>query len=423
MSTQTETMNHKYPQPLANLPEQIVSAEKLIKHIEEERDVSIWDVAYEYMQEFHPNGLPKDFIGVGEQVVKKLKRHPSLWYNSPNYNCIGEYRVQGYEWMKFIWHIRYVCQVCQQEPVNAEESEKEEVEETTSTSESGYSKQQFQKLMSMMNRFITTTSVAEFMETSSDDLINLIDVTSDVISSLRSSNEEFNSVFGQLSEDDHKTLHETMSSMLWKMKPKIEQEKFKQFLNTTLINFVVSEQFTALKGEDMPLQAKMGKAKGLYFKWINQTSEYAPIFKMLTKNQKSKLTEKMNEAVKAEFESEIVEMSVQKAQLSPSSQEGKVNVEPVIERQTTPVPLEPKTPPIEELIGKRPLTPPPMMDEPPTKKLRFGELVHLDHLDLASSPASNHHENIEPKTPVEVKSFSFSESKQKMVTSSEVLDS
>ena len=211
MSTQTETMNHKYPQPLANLPEQIVSAEKLIKHIEEERDVSIWDVAYEYMQEFHPNGLPKDFIGVGEQVVKKLKRHPSLWYNSPNYNCIGEYRVQGYEWMKFIWHIRYVCQVCQQEPVNAEESEKEEVEETTSTSESGYSKQQFQKLMSGMNRFITTTtSVAEFMETSPDDLI---DVTSDVISSLRSSNEEFDSIFGQLSEDDHKTFHDLPSAI------------------------------------------------------------------------------------------------------------------------------------------------------------------------------------------------------------------
>lgn len=434
MSTQTktnQTMNHKYPQPLANLPEQIVTAERLIKHIEEEQEVSIWDVAYEYMQQVYPNGSPNNLAGVGEQVVEKLKQHPSLWYNSPNYSCIGEYRVQGYEWMKFIWHIRYVCQVCQNPVSEDKESDEEEVEETTSTAaaaptESGYSKQQFQKLVSGMKKFVSTTaSVAEFMETSPSDLIN---VTKDVVSSLRGSNEEFDSVYGQLSDDDHNTFHETMSSMLWAMMPKVQEEQFKQFLNTTLINFVVSEQFTALKGQQMPLQGKMGKAKGLYFKWINQASEHAPIFKLLTKNQKSKLTAKMSEAIKAEFENDTVEMTVQKAPSSPSppppspqkeaEAEAKVD-EPVVERQITP---EPKTPPIEELIGERSRTQPPLMNQPPMKKVRFDEPPHLTHLDLASSPASDCSENVEPKAPVEVKSFSFSESEQKMVTSSEVVD-
>lgn len=445
MSTQTETnMNHKYPESLAILPEQIVSAERLIKHIEEEQHVSIWDVAYEYMQQHYPNGPPPNLTEVGEQVVEKLRRHPSLWYISPNYTCIGEYRVQGYEWMQFIWHIRNVCNVCQSDQSFEQDEVEEEVQESPSVFEesasvaagapvpTGYSKQQLQKLMGEMKKFISTTaSVAEYMETGPD---NLFDITADVIAALRKSNEEFDSVFNQLSEQDCETFNETMNSILLKMKPEIDQTQFKQFANTTLINFIISEPFTALKGQQMPIQAKMGKAKGLYFKWINQISEYEHIFKMLTKNQKSKLTVKINDSVKAEFENETVEITVQKAPVSPSlpppSSEGyeEPPVEPIaaqLERQITPHLSEPQTPPLlavnVELVDNRSRTPPHLEVQPPAKRVRFDEpkdFKHLEHLDLTSSPASN--EEIEPKAPVpvSVKSFSFSESEQKMIDSS-----
>lgn len=116
MSTQTMKNNyHKYPEPLPVLPEQIVTAKRMIEYIEKDAEVSIGDVVYEYMQQHFPNGPPYNLTSVGEAVVEKLRRHPSLWYKSPNYTCIGEYCVQGYEWMKFIWYIRNICNICQRD--------------------------------------------------------------------------------------------------------------------------------------------------------------------------------------------------------------------------------------------------------------------------------------------------------------------
>lgn len=105
-------MNRKYPQALPDLPEQVVSSEKMIKHIEEERGVSIWDTAFLFMQKNYPIEHPSNYTGIAEKVVEMLKVHPSLDEVSPNSNCIGEYRVVGEESLNFINYIRHACSHC-----------------------------------------------------------------------------------------------------------------------------------------------------------------------------------------------------------------------------------------------------------------------------------------------------------------------
>lgn len=345
--------NYKYPIALANLPEQIVTADKMIEHIEKECKVSIWNFIYEYMQQYYPDGPPNDLTGVGEAIVKNLKEHPSLLYRSPNFNCIGEYRVQGYEWMRFIMHIRYICNVCQKlneeddDNDDEEEDEEEDEDNIEEENETSYTKQQFTKLLVDMNKYISNSkSVIEYMESYPEDLC---DVTIDIINYLTNNDKEFDNVYDKLCDDDRSEFHDKMSSILWDMEPKIREDEFNKFINTTLTNFIQSEQFIILKKQDMLFNNKIGKAKGLYFKFINNsTSKYSLIFKMLTKNQKSKLNNEIHDKI----------------------------YEELLKEETHEIT---DTPPIELLIGKRPHSPPPLISEPHIKKAR------LDFTSLSNS--------------------------------------
>lgn len=257
--TETQTMNHKYPQPLQLLPEQLVSAERLVEHIEEEQEVSIRDVAYEYMKERFPNGLPKpseeseeseepvvNMTGIGEKVVEKLRHHPSLWYNSPNYNCIGEYRVEGYEWMRFINYIRTICYECMIEEDDQEEKERTvEVQETTSS-------------------------------------------------------------------------HASQPPPPPRPLPKnVNDTDFNQFVNNSFTAFFNSDEFVALKQSDQNLQlkGKIGKAKGHYFKFINKCGDFSSTLRELNKDQKLELVQRFLERIENEYEN--IEVSVQKSTTPP----------------------------------------------------------------------------------------------------------
>ena len=92
-----------------------------------------------------------------------------------------------------------------------------------------------------------------------------------------------------LKEADQTKLNTTVDELLNNLRPQIGLDQFKEFMSSTVISFVATPGMQELKESSVPLKAKMGKSKGLFFKYVATSEQFGPVFKMLTKYQKNKL--------------------------------------------------------------------------------------------------------------------------------------
>lgn len=318
--TQVTTYTHKYPEPLALLPNQIVTAEKLLDHIAE-RDVDLYQIVSDYLSEHYSKGCPNNFTEIGEAIIEIVRKHPNLWYNSPNNICIGEYRVQGYEWMCFIWSIRNLIHYhlypegdaddsnyedeVEQTETNDDVKEDEEITTSVQTQqEEGYSPQLFQKFLSAVKKYVNSTdSVAEFMESNPTDLTDFRQKLLGIVSEQDSA---YPPMVSNFKEADQIKFSTTVYELLNSLRPQIGLDQFKEFMSSTVISFVITPDMQELKESSIPLKAKMGKSKGLFFKYVATSEQFGPVFKMLTKYQKNKLNAHMATAFELEFQEILV---------------------------------------------------------------------------------------------------------------------
>lgn len=308
--TQATTYTHKYPEPLALLPNQIVTAEKLLDHIAE-RDVDLYEIVSNYLKKHYSSGCPSNFTGISEAIIEIVRKHPNLWYNSPNSICIGEYRVQGYEWIRFIWSIQnmiYYHFNPEGDTNDAGDTNDVNNEKTTShvqtDKEKGYSPQLFQKFMLAVKKYVNSTDlVAEFMDSNPTDLT---DFRQQLVNIVSEQDSVYPSMVLNFKEVDKTHFNSTVEELLNSLRPQIDQDQFKEFMSNTIINFVTTPSMEELKKSSVPLKAKIGKSKGLFYKYVASSEQFGPIFKMLTKYQKNKL----NSYMQTTFESEFQEIQV-----------------------------------------------------------------------------------------------------------------
>jgi hypothetical protein len=276
-------MNRKYPEPLPELPEQIVSSEKLINHIEEECEVSIWDTAFLFMQTNYPNEHPSNYTGIAEKVVEMLKEHPSLNRVSPNSSCIGEYRVVGEEWVKFINYIRHACSHCRTDDfkkapqsvdddveVDVDDDADEDDDVADVDDEDDADVDVKENSVSLTGVVETKVDETKVVETKVDDSV-------------------FDGVDEQIKDFYLKTVPQFL-----------ETKEFDDVDNY----FDLPENATSkpLKGPKgyykLSFQATANRARGYYMRYINNNRDLYSVYKIFSDEQKAKLVELYTNAVK-----------------------------------------------------------------------------------------------------------------------------
>lgn len=269
-------MSRKYSKALPELPEQIVSSEKLINHIEKDCGVSIWDLAFNFMQKNYSNEHPSNYMGIAEKVIEMLKQHPSLDRVSPNYSCIGEYRVVGEEWVKFINYIRHACSHCrtddfkkapQFEDVDVDVDVDDEDDDDDDADDADVEVDDDADDVDVNETPVTSTGVAE---TKVDD-----------------------SVFDGIDEQIKDFYLKTVPQFL-------ESKEFDDVDNY----FDLPENATSkpLKGPKgyykLSFQATANRARGYYMRSINNNRDFYSVYKTFSDEQKAKLVELYTNAVK-----------------------------------------------------------------------------------------------------------------------------
>ena len=310
--------NYKYPNPLPLLPEQCVTAQKMVDYIEGEREIDIRTVAAkvaptvtEWTGKTHsgPEDPPTNLTGYGEAVVRELKE--MLKYEAPHNQCIGEYRVIGMEWMEFIWYVRNCVHYFyhpEDDPNNQDDDEEDQVPEEPAFNE----EQAFQRVWSMCMKCLNTNSEVGKQLNEDVESIHVLDT---IIATGLKSDDEVYAMYTQLSDEKRTELHDKLFVQFARLRPTVSLEQLHQLRTLSFEQFTQDEAFKTLQSQELDIDNKVKRAKGLYFKTIGKSTGLSDNLRKLTKFQKSWLVEQLEKMLQDQFAKRPVEMTVEKVTL------------------------------------------------------------------------------------------------------------